>query len=985
MSGLFDEPAKVPRPAPRASGRSRALLITAGVLVVGFMGLTALSSFWTERLWFGDVGYASVFSRLLWTKVALFFVFGALMTLSVGASMLLAYRMRPVFRPASAEQTSLARYREAVTPIRRWLLLGISLLMGAFAGSSASGQWRNFMLWRHGVPFGRQDPYFHRDIGFYVFDLAWWHFLVDFTMALAVVALLAAAVVHYLYGGIRLQGTRDRLSGAAAAQLSVLVGIFMLAKGADYWLDRFDILNGSGSLIDGMTFTDDHAVLPAKNILLGIAVITALLFFLNVWRRTWMLPSVGLGLFLLSAILLGMIWPGIVQQLQVNPSEPNKEAPYIERNIEATRAAFALEDIAVEPYQPAVANPSATQLAAATSSVPLVDPQLVQQTFEQKQQVRGFYSVAPVLDVDRYKIDGTERALVLGVRELDQNGLAEGNKNWSNLHTVYTHGFGVIAAYGNQRNKADQLVPGDATLWSEGYLPPRGDLTDLGYQPRIYFGEQSPSYSIVGKTASESSVEFDQPDSTTPGSEQGSTTTYDGKAGVGVGGLWHKLLYAVKFGDANILLSSRVNENSRIIYDRTPAQRVEKVAPWLSVDGDPYPAVVDGKVVWILDGYTTTDRYPQSEKESFKTMTDDSLAAPTGFQAVPTDEVNYMRNAVKATVDAYDGTVTLYAWDETDPMLKAWMGAFPGTVQPKSEMSTDLLAHVRYPEDLFKVQRYQFARYHVTDSSDFYEGNDRWVVPRDPNPASDKLQPPYRMFVDVPATDTGTDTGSTYSLTSVYVPNKRENLAAFMAVDSDATDPAEYGKIRVLRSPADNTPGPGQVANTFSNDQDVRDALFTFNSNGTKPVYGNLLTLPVADKLLYVQPLYTVLNTEASYPILKYVIVSFGGDEVGFATTLPAAVRDLLGETAAPPVGNSGSPGTGTLSAQVSNLLNQADVAFKAADEAQKAGDTVLWAQKLQEGRDLIEAAIAAANPGSSPTGSPSSSASPSASGSPSP
>jgi uncharacterized protein len=964
MSGLFDGEASRERRATERPGRSRALLITAGVIVVGFVALTGLSSFWTERLWFDSEGYSSVFTRLVWTRISLFVAFGLLMAVAVGLNMLLAFRFRPIFRPASPEQTSLERYREAVTPIRRWLLLGISALIGVFAGTSAAGQWRNFMLWNNRVPFDKRDPFFHRDIGFYVFDLPWWHFVVSFTMTLAVVSLMAAAVVHYLYGGIRLQSTQDRISGAAAGQLSVLLGIFMLAKAADYWLDRFDILTGSGRLIDGMTYTDDHAVLPAKNILLGIAVICALLFLLNVWRRTWLLPSVGLALFLLSAILLGLIWPGIVQQFQVDPSEADKEKPYIARNIEATRAAFNLEGIVPQPYNETVSNPTVQQLSAATSSVPLVDPQLVRQTFEQKQQQQGYYSVAPVLDVDRYDINGVERALVLGVRELDQSGLADSNKNWSNLHTVYTHGYGVIAAYGNQRNAADVTNSADetATQWAESELPPQGALTNLqtdGYQGRIYFGEQSPTYSIVGKAPGGSDVEFDLPESST--GDQGTTTTYDGKAGVGIGGLWHQLLYAVKFGDPNILLSSRVNSNSKIIYDRDPAKRVEKVAPWLSIDGDPYPAVVDGRVVWILDGYTTTDHYPLSDKQSFKEMTDDSLATNSQFQALPTDDINYMRNAVKATVDAYDGTVTLYAWDETDPMLKAWMNAFPDTVRSKSAISPDLLAHLRYPEDLFKVQRFQFARYHVTDASDFYEGNDRWQVPQDPYTVG-KLQPPYRMFID----DPNASTGLTYSMTSVYVPYKRENLVGFMDVDSDATDPANYGKLRVLRSPGQNIPGPGQIANSFANDQDVKDALFKFSSGGTTPVYGNLLTLPVDGKLLYVQPVYTVRNSEASYPILNSVITSFGGTDgrVGFGPSLPAAVADLLGSP--PPTNPTNNPGNnnpgGNLSAQVRRLLNQAEAAFNEADTAKARGDFDTWVAKLEQGRALLQRAIEIAN-----------------------
>ncbi len=938
MSGLFDEETpKQRRTVERPPGRSRALLISAGVIVVGFLILTGLSSFWTERLWFASEGYSSVFTRLVWTRVGLFLGFGLVMALGVGASMAVAFRYRPIFRPASAEQTSLDRYREAVHPIRRWLLLGISLLMGAFAGTSGAGEWRNFMLWRNGGSFGADDPYFDHDIGFYVFDLPWWHFVVSFTMTLAIVSLMAAAVVHYLYGGIRLQSAHDRISGAAAAQLSVLLGIFMLAKAADYWLDRFDVLTGSGQLIDGMTYTDENAVLPAKSILLGIAVICALLLFLNVWRRTWMLPSVGLGLFVLSAILLGLIWPGIVQQLQVDPSERVKEASYVARNIEATRAAFDLEDVEVATYGSDSQTVDLATLSQATSSVPLADPKLLQQTFEQKQQVTGYYSVAPVLDVDHYPIDGTDRALVMGVRELDQTGLAESSKNWSNLHTVYTHGYGLIASYGNQRDAGNQPIEGDDDQqWAEFDLPPKGALTSdgEGYEGRVYFGEQSPDYSIVGKADGGADVEFDLPDAS-DGSE-GSTTTYDGKAGVGLGNLWHQLLYAVKFGDPNILLSSQVNDASKILYDRDPSQRVEKVAPWLTVDGDPYPAVVDGRVVWILDGYTTTDRYPLSDKESFEEMTSDSLASDNQFQALPTDEINYMRNAVKATVDAYDGTVSLYEWDESDPMLNAWMGAFPGTVQPKSEISPDLMAHLRYPEDLFKVQRYQFARYHVTDANDWYESNDRWVVPQDPY-APSQLQPPYRMFVDVPDSVTKAPTGSTYSMTSVYVPNKRQNLVAFMAVDSDATDPENYGKIRVLRSPAQNIAGPGQVANAFANDDVVKNQLAPYSLGDTKPVYGNLLTIPVGGQLLYVQPVYTLRSgVEASYPILRFIIVSFGGEKVGIDTNLPAALGQLLGETPSPEDPGAeepdGTPG-GSTSAEVQGYLNDAQAAFEAADK----------------------------------------------------
>ena len=969
MSGLVDE-APRPRHTPEGPSRARALLITAGIIVVGFLALRGLSSFWTERMWFSSEGYATVFSRLVWTRIGLFVVCGTLMAVGVGVNMLLAFRLRPMFRPATAEQTSLDRYREVVTPIRGRLLLGVALLVGAFAGSSGAGQWRTFMLWRNGVPFDETDPFFHRDLGFYIFDLPWWHFVVGLTMAVAIVSLIAASFVHYLYGGIRLEASRDRISGAAAAQLSMLLGVFMVAKAADYWLDRFDVVTGSGGLIDGVTYTDDHALVPAKNILLGISVICALLLFLNVWRRTWMLPSVGMGLFVLSAILLGVIWPALVQQFQVDPTEADKEASYIAWNIEATRAAYDIADAEVEQYsgESQLDSRQLAQSAIDSPGIRLVDPQVVQQTFEQRQQVRGYYSVAPILDVDNYDIDGQERDVVLAVRELNQDGISSGSQNWANLHTVYTHGYGVVAAYGNQRPANNQTVlTGQEPAWAEIDIPPRGQLTDLtedGYEGRIYFGENSPSYSIVGKKSEDAGdIELDLPGGDGTGTDQ--TTTYDGADGVSVGGFFNKLLYAVRFGEPNLVLSERVHENSRILYHRDPALRVEKVAPWLTVDSDPFPAVVDGRVVWLLDGYTVTDRYPMSEKGSFDEMTDDSLANDSTFQTLPSDEINYIRNAIKATVDAYDGTVTLYAWDEEDPILRAWMGAFPGTVQPRSEIPEAVLEHLRYPEDMFKVQRYQLGAYHVLDAGDFYEANDRWEVPTDPNnPTS--LQPPYRLSVP------SSDAADMFSLTSVYTPVNRENLAAFVSVDADAVEDS-YGTIRVKRlSSSSQIPGPGQIANQIQSDQAVTQALLPYTrETNTRVVNGNLLTLPVGGGLLYVQPLYSLRTSgEGNFPVLRFVAVSFG-QEVGVGRTLGEAIYDVLNLPGIPsdsPAGDpqpgNGDPSepddepTGSLQKRVQTLLNRADAKFEEADAALAEGDLGGYQDAVAEAHALVQQAI---------------------------
>lgn len=974
-----------PRPAP-SSRRPGALVITAIVMVLAFMLLSGFASFWTERLWFRSVGYSEVFTTLLLTRIGLFLVFAGLMAATVAVSMAMAYRFRPVLWPGmpGMPDDGMDRYRQVLSPRMGWVIGGAAVVMGLFAGASATSQWRSYSLWRHSESFGETDDYFGKDIGFYVFQLPFWHYLVDYAMALAVVGLLATVVVNYLFGGIRLSARPgERLTSAAQIQVSVLLAAFVVAKAVDYWLDRFDLVTNSGSIFTGMGYTDDKAVLPAKEILAGIAIVCALLFLANIWRRTWLLPSVGVGLFALSAIILGLIVPSLVQALQVNPNVPDREGPYLERNIEATRKAFALDTIEETAFTgaPIGEDGRLEALDGITSSVPLVDPKVVSQTFQLQQQVRPYYSVGDVLDVDRYELEGQDRALVLGVRELDQDGIADDNQTWANLHTVYTHGNGVIAAYANQR-PADDSRQAAGVQWAEGQEASQDDLASLypeGYESRVYFGEMSPSYSIVGSRPDAEPIELDLvTDSGNDAEEEEERlTTYAGDGGVPIGNTFTKLLYAVKYSEPNLLLSGRVHGDSKILYDRNPRDMVEKVAPWLTVDSDPYPAVIDGRIQWILDGYTTTDKYPGSQRESFESMTEDALQEEDAFATLPTDEVNYLRNSVKATVDAYDGTVSLYAWEE-DPILDAWSQVFPGVVKDKDEIPEALLEHLRYPEDLFKAQRYQYQRYHVTDAQSWLEGSERWEAPKDPQ-ATNSLQPPYRLFTD-------DDGDQTWSLTSVYVWPRRDKLAAFMEVDSDATSDT-YGQISVKTLPDEGTDGPRLIANDLSTDDEVRDRLLPYTNGDADIIYGNLLTLPVSDDFMYVQPLYTRRQNESAFPVLTFVLVSYKGD-VGIGTTLTSAIEDSLdgedtpgstetpdqeGETtpdpeespeASPTDPSSESPSTpvpqGT-QAQIRDLLRQAEEAFGQADEAQRDGDSVEWARLMEKGRRLIEEAVALA------------------------
>ncbi|MCF6379891.1 UPF0182 family protein [Nocardioides KLBMP 9356] len=989
MSNPFDRPSAGNGPdgpqrptgqrPPTGSRRPGALVITAIILVLAFMLLSGFASFWTERLWFKSVDYGEVFTTLLLTRIGLFFVFAGLMAATVAVSMAMAYRFRPVLWPGmpGMPDDGMDRYRELLAPRMTWVIAGAAIVMGLFAGGSATGQWRSYSLWRHGTSFGTKDPYFNKDVGFYVFDLPFWHYVVDFVMALAVVGLLAAILVNYVFGGIRLSARPgERLTSAAQIQVSVLLAVFVLAKAVDYWLDRFDLVSKSGSIFTGMDYTGDKAVLPAKEILAGIAVVCAVLFVANVWRRTWLLPSVGVALFALSAIILGLIVPSVVQAIRVNPNVPDRQGPYLEKNIDATRQAFMLDQIEEESFTgtPIGTDGRLQQLDGITSSVPLVDPKVVSQTFQLQQQVRPYYSVGDVLDVDRYELDGTQRAIVLGVRELDQDGIAQDNQTWANLHTVYTHGNGVIAAYANQRPEDDERQA-TSVQWAEGQEANQDALSSLssdGYESRVYYGEMSPTYSIVGSRDGANPIELDlaTDSGTDAGEEEDRLTTYTGDGGVPIGNVFNKLLYAVKYSEPNLLLSGRVHSDSKILYDRQPRDMVEKVAPWLTVDSDPYPAVIDGKIVWILDGYTTTDKYPGSQRESFETMTEDALQQDSAFATLPTDEVNYVRNSVKATVDAYDGTVTLYQWDEDDPILQAWSDVFPGTVKPKSDIPDSLLDHLRYPEDLFKAQRYQYQRYHVTDAQSWLEGSERWEAPKDPQ-ATNTLQPPYRLFTD--------DGGSqTWSLTSVYVWPKRDKLAAFMEVDSDATSDT-YGQISVKELPDEGTDGPRLIANQLSTNDEVRDRLLPYTNGDADIINGNLLTLPVGDDFMYVQPLYTRRKNESAFPVLTFVLVSYKGN-VGIGTTLSVAIEDSLdgssspsdptetptespteSPTTSPTETPSESPSTnvpGGTQAQIRDLLQQAEDKFTQADAAQREGNSVKWARLMEEGRALIEEAV---------------------------
>jgi uncharacterized membrane protein (UPF0182 family) len=651
-------------------------------------------------------------------------------------------------------------------------------------------------------------------------------------------------------------------------------------------------------------------------------------------------------------VLIAGLYPAAIQNFQVKPSESSKEAPFIQRNIESSRAAYGLEDVSVTDYQ-ATLSTSSGQLAndaATIANIRLMDPNVLSATFRQLQQIRPYYSFPESLDVDRYTVNGVKRDVVVAVRELNIEG--NPSRNWINDHLVYTHGFGFVAAYGNERDADGK------PSFTVGDLPPTGTLGK--FEPRVYFGENVPDYSIIGGVKTDTPVEFDYPDDASPNGQK--NYTYSGSGGVPVGSLLNKVVFALKYQEQRILLSSLINKDSKILFERNPRDRVAKVAPWLTLDGDPYPALVDGKILWIVDGYTTSAGYPYSRQTSLSNATADALTTNSASVAAQGNQtVNYIRNSVKATVDAYNGTVTLYQWDEKDPVLKTWSKAFPGAITPKSEISKDLLDHIRYPEDLFRVQRDILSSYHVKTAAAFYGGQDFWRVPRDPSTfgGNASAQPPYYLTLQMPGAKT-----PTFSLTTPFVPRGgRENLSAFAVVNSDPGP--DYGKISVLQLPRNtNIAGPSQVASNFEAKPEVANSLSLLRRGGSDVVLGNLLTLPVGGGLLYVQPVYVKATSNTSaYPLLQKVLVSFG-DQIGYDDTLKGALDQVFG-------GNSGTTSgstttnssTGvTSNSSLANSLASAKKAYADGLAALARGDFAEYDKAQKRLKSALDAAISAQN-----------------------
>ncbi|WP_156322544.1 UPF0182 family membrane protein [Leucobacter musarum] len=986
------------------------LAITIMLVVALILGFLAVAAVMAEVMWYRQVGYLPVLTTQ-WVAAGVMFVIGFLgIAVPVFLAIDIAYRRRPVYARLTAQ---LDRYQELFEPLRRLVKWALPAVVGLFGGFSTATQWQSALLWINGEATGEKDAQFGLDISFYLFNLPMLQGIVAFASAATLLALIAGVATSYLYGGIAFAGRDVRVSKATRIQAAVLATLYLLLQAVSLWLDQYRTLTGSSGIRTGALFQDVHAVIPGKQILAGIAIIVAILFLVTAFTGKWRLPVIGTALFLASSIVLGIGYPWGVQQFQVGPDEKSLEADYIERNIAATRTAYGIDDVQVERYDASTDAESGALRddATTTANIRIIDPEVVSPTFSQLEQIRQYYQFPTSLNVDRYEIDGQVEDTVSAIRDIN----IEDQTGWYNRTLVYTHGYGLVAAFGNQRS------PGGEPVFLENGIPTSGKLGK--FEPRVYFGMDSPEYSIVGGERSKA-IELDFPadaESTAEASAEDATpaepdaaeseqsteeqttevapdgeeiaeeggrqnmTTFSGDGGPVLDNIFTKLIYALKFQDMEVLLSGAVVDGSQILYDRNPVDRVQKVAPYLTIDKAPYASVVDGRIVWIVDGYTTSDNYPYSEKSDMNALTVDADNKERDPLGKP---INYIRNSVKATVDAYDGTVSLYAWDTEDPILKSWGKIFPGTLKNVSEMSGDLLSHVRYPSDLFKVQRAMLGEYHVTDSDAFYSAEDKWRTPDDPVSSASAgaqkfAQPPYYLTLAA-----GADAEPNYSIYSTYIPSQtgegsRDILTGYLAANSNAGSSdgevsKDYGTLKLLQLPkGDPIPGPGQVQNSFTTDSNVSNLLNILRQGESEVISGNLLTLPVGGGLLYVQPVYVQAKSGTSFPILQKVLVSFG-DQIAFEDTLDEALDALFGGNSGADAGDTGTtpttedpetPSTGDTGSSNSGgdskpsldaSLKDLQEAFAARDEAMKSGDWAAYGEADKRAKQALEDALAA-------------------------
>ncbi|MGK2958547.1 MAG: UPF0182 family membrane protein [Acidimicrobiales bacterium] len=977
---------QTPRDISRIGGNgpSQRTKVVLGIVAVGgFILLTSLrgiSGFYTDYLWFDSLGFKDVFTGVLSAKVALAAIFVAIAFVLVLANLIIAGKLAPPLRPSGPEEEVLERYREMVGERTTLLRVAAAFAVALFVGVGMSARWHDWVLFTNAQDFGITDPRFKTDVGFYVFQLPFMTGVLDWAFAVFVLLVLVTVAAHYLNGGIRLQVNGERVSPQVKAHISVLLGAIALIKAVGYWLERYELNFSTRGVVNGATYTDVNAQLPALMLLTLISLAAFVLFIVNIWRRGWALPVLAVGLWALVALLIGGAYPAFIQRFQVEPSESSKEAPYIKANIEATRVGLGLDKVETKAFDPSgdLTLADLENNAETIRNIRLWDPTTMESVYQQLQEVQNYYQITDV-DVDRYEVDGRLTQMLVAARQLKTEGVPQ--KSWEAQHLTYTHGYGAVVAPSNSKteNGRPNLLLQDIPLRSSD---PSLELD----KPGVYVGEGIDSYVVVNTDRKE--IDFQDRKNET------SFTEYDGADGVGIGSFMRKAAFALRFSDYRPLISGNLRSSSKILYVRDVRERLQTLAPFLSIDADPYPVLVDGRMVYIVDAYTTTNRYPSAQQASIEQLSPNSGLAHS---------FNYVRNSVKAVVDAYDGTVTLYVVDQTDPLIKAYQQAFPDMFTSGDKVPPALQAHFRYPDDLFRVQTNMWGRYHLTNPDDFYNQSSAWTVAQDPGttgaPSSSQqvLPPdggtgqgqivasrqarmePYYLLMRLPES-----TREEFLMLRPFVPvsddDSKKQLTAFMVAKSD---PGEYGKLVNYELPTDKRiDGPALVAATIQADTAVSqlETLLGSQGGGSAVNFGNLIVVPIEKSVLYVRPLYVEAES-TNVPLLRKVIVWYK-DRVVVEDTLELALIKLFGSSPSlgeepvvqepgveePGVVTPGPVETPPATTDVGALLEQAQKAFDEAQVALTAGDLAGYQRKNEEAKALVRQAAdaIAADPGTS-------------------
>jgi uncharacterized membrane protein (UPF0182 family) len=873
----------------------RPILIGA-VLLALWLVFSIAPRLYTDYRWFEELGAASVFTTEWQARIAIFLIAALAFFVFYAINIAIARMLTPRVNDESSRVAQIAAF--AGRSINFLLIVG-GLVLGTIVGMIAQGQWLMFLRYANATQFGINDPIFNYDVAFYVFTLPVYQFLVSWISGAVILTALAVGIT-YIMGLGRLKWT-----AAVKGHLSALGVIFLLMSAWNYQIEINNLVYSTRGVVFGASYTDVNAQIPAYNILSAITLVLAALLLINVFTGALKAIGIAIALWIAAWVLLAQVYPETVQTFEVRPNEFVKEQPYIKYNIALTRQAYALDGIQEAPYA-ADDAPTAQDIAKnadVINNIRLADYRPLLQTYDQIQTIRTYYDFTDV-DVDRYTINGKYRQTMIAARELAPSKLPDKAQTWVNLHLLYTHGYGVALS------PVNEFTPDGLPSLLVRDIPPTGVIPIT--RPEIYFGEQTSGYVFV-KTKEK---EFDYPKG-----DENAFTTYTGTGGVSIATFGDQLMFALRFGDLNIMLSDALTGDSRVMFNRNIQTRVTRVAPFLRLDRDPYLVIADGKLFWIQDAYTYSDRFPFSEHVDART--------------------NYIRNSVKIVIDAYNGTTTFYIAEPDEPILKTYRAIFPALFKAMDQMPKELRAHLRYPEDLFTIQARMYQTYHMQDAQVFYNKEDLWSAPNESADGAPQVMEPYYVIMRLPG-----ETKEEFMLMQPFTPAKRQNMIAWLSVKCDGED---YGKRLVYRFPKDKLIyGPEQIHARLNQDPKISSELTLLNQRGSKVLWGNLLVIPIEKSVLYVQPMY-LLAEQSQIPQLKRIVVATS-NSIAMEDSLANALARVFGASPAPSVTAPTQPTTpAPTNTTVADLVKKANEHYNRAQDALKTANWATYGKEMEE------------------------------------